>query len=84
MHPPDLLYLGDDKQNARDRDEHGRTNHATGEKNGQSKLTHEQVEYIRSAHVSLPSHAQQLADQFGVTVSHIYRIRRKERWTETT
>ena len=79
---PSHLYLGDDKQNAADRDRDGRTARHPNTSNPQAKLTQEAVDDIRSAHVSLLAHAQALADKYGIGIRHVYRIRKGERWMD--
>lgn len=74
---PAHLYIGDDKMNAADRERHGRTARHVGEENGMSKLTEAAVRDIRSG-----GDPKVLAQRYGVGVSHIYRIRRRERWSE--
>lgn len=66
---PTHLYLGDAKENARDRDRAGRT--ARGARNGRAKLTDEQVARIRELD-DLPPEMISLA--LGVSVGHIRDI----------
>ncbi len=49
-----------------------------GEKNGQSKLTENDVHYIRNTRYVISR--KDLAVKFGVSIKHIDRIRCKERW----
>jgi hypothetical protein len=50
----------------------------TGEQHGRARLTLEQVEFIRQARNQT---AKSLAAQFGVSASHIRRLRQGLRWT---
>lgn len=71
---PDHLFIGTAKDNAQDALKKGR--HYIGEKNGRSKLTREQVNFILNCKLN----GQQLAEKFGVTRATINRIRRMEGW----
>lgn len=73
---PDHLYDGDDKQNAADRDRHGRTAHNSGEVNGNARLTADQVSSIRAD--SRP--VLEIAAEFGINKRYVYRIKAGERW----
>lgn len=72
---PAHLYDGDDKQNAADRERHGRTAHNHGEAGGQARLTTEQVKAIRGD----TRHAREVAADYGIHLRHVYRIRSGER-----
>lgn len=69
---PAHLYEGDDVQNAADRERHGRT----ARYNGATKLTRSQVDEIRAS--TRP--AREVAVAYGVSLTHIYRLRRGEEW----
>jgi hypothetical protein len=77
---PEHLFLGKPGDNAKDRDEKGRTNnHTKGENNGRAKLTVDQIVEIRrlrSTGLSL----RKIASMFHVGNQHICRIVRGERW----
>ncbi len=72
---PSHLYVGDAKDNARDRKERNRNVPSSGEMNGQAKLTERDVQVIRAG-----GDPKELCKRYGVTISHVYRIRRGERW----
>jgi hypothetical protein len=73
---PDHLYLGSDADNARDRKRRGRNRHQTGEHNSFAKLTAVDVQSIRK------STARQIdiAAAFGITQTHVSRIKRGMVW----
>lgn len=71
---PDHLFLGTQKDNLQDMARKGRS--TKGEKNGQAKLTTNQIKEIIS---SQDTH-QSIADKFGVSRSHVGLIKNKERW----
>jgi hypothetical protein len=56
----------------------GRSNPPQGSKNGQSKLTEDDVYTIRNSRYKITR--KKLSEMFGVTVKHIDRVRCKERW----
>jgi len=68
---PDHLYVGDRSDNAGDAVKHGTW--PTGEENGSSKLTNDEVAEIRERYGNGPTQ-QELADEYGVTRSNIGRI----------
>lgn len=63
---PSHLYLGSQKQNARDRDSRGRTGDTKGTKNPAAKLTERDVLAIRARHDAGESKSA-LARSFGVS-----------------
>lgn len=74
---PTHLYLGDHLQNMVDRDEAGNT--AAGARHGMSKLSEEDVQFIKDNHVrgvnrSKPSNTAALALRFGVSENQVLRI----------
>ncbi len=80
---PAHLWLGTRKDNVADMIEKGRgnwSNRACGEKQGNSKLTKEQVLDIRAKYATRKHTQQELADMFGVVQSAIGRVVRRERW----
>ena len=82
---PNHLYLGDHRQNMRDRGDRGRTAHsmhqrAYGENNGRARLRWIAVEEIRRAYLNRTATKQQLADRFAVSLSTIKHITRGRTW----
>lgn len=74
---PSHLYDGDDIQNAADRKAHGRTHQPVGEANSMAKLTRAQVDEIRASKDPIST----LVERYGVSKSHVYRLRRGDRWS---
>jgi hypothetical protein len=75
---PDHLYLGTNKDNARDRMVQGRKGDVTGAKNGRAKLTGREVAEIRGPTAGFLY--SQIAEMYGVSVSAISDIRRGVAW----
>ena len=73
---PAHLYLGDQAQNNRDRDERGRHVALRGTHNGMAKLTDSQIREIRDSSLS----SIRIAPSFGVDPATIRTIRRRETW----
>lgn len=73
----DHLAPGTSKQNVQDTISVGRN--ACGEKNGSAKLTSSQVEEIRTRYVN-GERPKELALEYGVGRSHIYKIHHRELW----
>lgn len=78
---PEHLALGTDGDNARDRDEHGRT--ARGTKNGRSKLTEEDVREIKKR-LAAGDGVRHLARVYGVTHAVISAINRGLTWNHVS
>ncbi len=76
---PEHLYLGDNKQNVKDRMMRGRS--AKGENNGQSKLTETQVRSIKRL-LSKKWTQCSIAERFGVHQSTIFSIKHNEYWKD--
>lgn len=78
---PEHLVLGTQADNMRDMDQKGRRvmGDVTGEKNGQARLTREQVEQIRAA-VAHGSTQRAMCREYGVSPMTVSRIVRKETW----
>ena len=74
---PEHLFLGTARDNAQDRTHKGRNFTQHGEDNPASKLSESAVRHIRS--LEKPCVAQ-LAQQYGVRESTIYRVIRNESW----
>lgn len=79
------LVWGTQKENADDRERHGRT--ARGEKQGLNRLTREQVDEIKEALKSevkgqkgKPGTVAQLAEKFGISRGQIYNIKNGLSW----
>lgn len=77
---PAHLYLGDQKQNAADRKNRGRSANFTGSRNPNAKLSPEQVAKI-AALPDTVSHVN-VAPLYGVTPETISHIRRGKTWGE--
>lgn len=71
---PSNLYYGDQVDNLGDAKRHGTT--PAGERNGQAKLTTEEVRIIRKS----PGLYEDIASRFDVTPSNIGMIKRRESW----
>lgn len=70
---PKHLFLGTHDDNMADRESKGRA--ARGEASGGSRLSDEDVSFIRSSGIA----PKKLAEQFGVGRSHIYHIQQNRR-----
>lgn len=77
---PDHLFLGTHLENMRDMAEKGRRAVLRGEEIGNSKLTREDVIYIRR---SSETHAE-LARRFDMSPSYICRIRKGANWAHVS
>ena len=73
---PDHLYLGNQVDNNRDRDNRGRHVALRGADNGNSKLTEQAVREIRIRRES----SIRIAPEFNIDASVIRKIRRRELW----
>lgn len=73
---PNHLFAGTNADNVRDRVAKGRNGHAqrSGEHNGMSKLTDQQVRQIRGFYFASAVSQSQLAKRYHVRQSHISRI----------
>ena len=78
---PTHLYLGDAKQNARDRDDRGRT--ARGERSPWAKLTQEKAAGIR-ARVAAGASKSAVSREFGVSRQTVLRVARGLDWCART
>jgi len=81
---PDHLSIGTYKDNSADMRDKERNAVFLGEDHGNSKLTEEDVLYIRSNYVKgnrwQPGNSAQLADRFGIHRSHVYSIVNNKKW----
>jgi len=77
---PEHLFLGTDLDNARDMDSKGRRRPSPGERNGNSKLSYEQVTEIRGLYAGGGWSWRKLARQFGVSHHQIGLIVRGRSW----
>jgi hypothetical protein len=77
---PDHLYLGTQLDNVRDRVQRGRSNSAVGERQWAAKLTPAQVIMIRALSSEMELTREYLSRMYGVTPSHIGKIRRGNMW----
>lgn len=71
---PHHLFVGTQQQNMADMQAKGRRNHLVGEMSAHHKLTEEQVREIRSSN----EHKLSLAERFGISHRHVYKICRGE------
>lgn len=77
---PDHLFLGTKQDNSDDMVAKGRAWNPVGERNGNAKLTQDQVDLIRSGFFGdMPYWA--IGVQLGVSENHIGRIRRRDVWS---
>lgn len=76
---PDHLYTGTNLDNANDRKERGRGKWASGEANGQARLTRSQVARVRRLRSRGLTH-QAIADRFGVSRTTITNILSGKTW----
>lgn len=74
---PDHLFLGSNADNIADREAKGRT--ASGERNGNARLSRDAIAEIRSADRTYESYAR-LAERFGVHLSTIARVAQGAAW----
>jgi hypothetical protein len=80
---PQHLYLGDHKQNARDREDRGRRIKFKGTDNGNSILSDDQVSDIRSRYqFRSPNNTYSLAREFGVSQPTIHCIVTGKLWKQ--
>lgn len=73
---PEHLYAGTQKQNVKDMDDSGRRNQAKGSRGGNSKIT-EQVAQEIYRHDGI---ARLAAAKFGISISLVYAIKKKQIW----
>ena len=76
---PAHIIRGSIKDNQQDCIRRGRKVNATGEINGQARITREQVLNIRAARNIAPATA--LATEYGISLSHIYQLWAGRRWS---
>lgn len=72
---PSHLYVGDKKDNARDREARHRRD-VRGERNGRAKLSETQVVEIRTRYANGGVTQKCLAEKFGVSKSHVSNLTR--------
>ena len=77
---PDHLVLGTVADNAKDMTRKGRGRYSYGEKNGQSKLTHEKVAKIRKMYSLGEVSQKRISEIFGVAESRINEIVNYKSW----
>lgn len=78
---PAHLAIGTQLDNALDRQLSGRTNHPTGEKNPNAKLSLTQVQEIRLRFKNGETKSQRLVGmEYGITQSAVSRILKGENW----
>lgn len=75
------LKPGDQKANMAEMAAKGRSRPWPGESNPSAKLTADQVENIRASYMPRVVTAQALADKYGISLSHTWRIIRGTNWT---
>lgn len=81
---PFHLRAGTDADNARDRDDQGRTARLSGWRNGQAKLTDDDVAEIRRRYTGRRGEQTALAREFGICRTVITRIVHNQIWTGPT
>lgn len=79
---PAHLFLGTPLDNVRDMMSKGRKNPVKGENHPQCKLTSGQVQSIRHQYAMGMASPKELAKQMNISLSHIYRIIKREKWRE--
>jgi DNA-binding transcriptional regulator YiaG len=81
---PNHLFLGTDKDNSDDKMKKGRFKkvYQRGEKNGQSKLTGDQVKEIR-ARLAAGEAQPLIAAEYGIAQSTVSKLNRAARWGHT-
>jgi hypothetical protein len=77
---PKHLFVGTMKDNIQDAAKKGRLIDRRGENAPWAKLTQKQVNEIRERYISKKITLTQLANEYGVTVSHIWKIVNNQRW----
>ena len=73
---PEHLYAGSQQQNMQDMKDAGRDNYLVGEADGNSRINAEVAKQIFS-HSGI---AREAAEKFGVSVSLVYAIKKKQVW----
>jgi hypothetical protein len=73
---PDHLYVGDQQQNVRDREERSRGARPKGVKNGNARLTEADVLAIRAD----PRKQVEIAVTYGIPQTHVSNIKRRQNW----
>lgn len=77
---PKHLYLGNYKDNARDREDRNRSNHVSGMKHGRNKLTSSQVLEIRDLYDTGKYSCFRLASIYDVNHKTVYDIVNRKIW----
>lgn len=77
---PDHLFLG--TYNDNNQDCISKKRHSYGTRNGHAKLTEDEVRRIATTYVPGTTTMQQVADQFGVSISRVYNIVRGRAWKQ--
>jgi hypothetical protein len=81
---PSHLKIGTSKDNSIDMRDKGRNTVFLGEEHGGSKLTEEEVLYIRANYVKgnrwKPGNSEELAIKFGIHRSHVYAVANNKQW----
>lgn len=73
---PAHLFIGTNRDNALDCIRKGRARRAVGERNGMTTLSDDQVRRIRASRLPV----KHLAERHRVTISTIYRLRKRVTW----
>ena len=74
------LFDGTPKQNTLDMIHKGRMRHASGEDNGQTKLTWKEVRYIRNKYSKRPRPLKMLCSKYGVSKNTVLNILNRVTW----
>lgn len=77
---PAHLWLGTRYENAMDRESKGRNKPLSGEKNGNSRFTAEQVKEMRALYSSGELNQHEIAERFGTHQGVIWAIVTKKTW----
>ena len=77
---PAHLFIGTHLDNATDKYNKGRDNHAKGEKHGNSKLTEQQIIEIRTLTKVTNILKKEIAAIYDITPSHLSRIKNGRMW----
>jgi len=80
---PAHLFLGTHIDNSNDKVSKGRQWHPTGEVNGRSKVTIEQIAMIRALHRTGTCTLVEIGKTFNLSKGHIHRIVNNNAWKET-
>jgi hypothetical protein len=81
---PEHLFLGTADDNNKDRARKGRNNSPRGERHGRAKLSRGDVTRLRESFAQGERSAKELALQFSISLSQVYRILNGQKWGSTS